>query len=183
MILAHQLLTYNAETGLNCMNNWYALYVKSRHEFVTQGELIRKGVCTFLPTVRRLSQWKDRKKLVELPLFPGYLFVYIQPDAESFVHVLRSRGAVDIVTAEPGVPASVPHEEIDSLMILLESGQKIDIYPNLRQGTRVRVKRGPLHGAVGTLESREEQHKFLVNVDILGRSVGVMIFADDVEPL
>ena len=163
------------------MKNWYALYVKSRHEFVTQGELVRKGISTFLPTVKKLSQWKDRKKLIELPLFPGYLFVYMQPYAEGFISVVRTRGAIDLLTAEPGVPSPVPDEEINSLMILLESGQKLDIYPELRLGTRVRVKKGPLQGAVGTLESRENQCKFLVNIDMLGRSVGVMIDADDIE--
>lgn len=163
------------------MKNWYALYVKSRHEFVTQGELVRKGVNTFLPTVKKLRQWKDRKKCVELPLFPGYLFVYMQPFAEGFISVLRTRGAVNLLTAEPGVPSPVPDEEINSLMILLASGQEIDIYPELRAGTRVRVKKGPLQGAVGTLENREGQYKFLVNIDMLGRSVGVMIDADDIE--
>ena len=163
------------------MKNWYALYVKSRHEFVTQGELVRKGISTFLPTVRKLSQWKDRKKWVELPLFPGYLFVCMQPFAEGFINVLRTRGAIDLITAEPGVPSPVPDEEINSLMILLASGQKIDIYPELRPGTRVRVKQGPLEGAVGTLENRENQCKFLVNIDMLGRSVGIMIDPDDIE--
>lgn len=178
--LAWQLLFW--ERGfLLFMRNWYALYVKSRHEFVTQGELIRKGICTFLPTVKKLSQWKDRKKLVELPLFPGYLFVNVHPHAEGFLSVLRTRGAVDLLTAEPGVPRPVSEEEINSLMILLDSGQTIDIYPDLRQGTRVRVKRGPLQGAVGVLEGREDKYKFLVNIDILGRSVGLMIYAEDIE--
>ena len=54
---------------------WYALYVKSRHEYVTQGELVQKGIDTFLPSVKKLRQWKDRKKSVDFPLFPGYLFV------------------------------------------------------------------------------------------------------------
>ncbi len=165
---------------VNEMKNWYALYVKSRHEFVTQGELIRKGINAFLPTVKKMHQWKDRKKLVELPLFPGYLFVYLQPYEEGFLGVLRTRGAVSLLSAGAGVPRPVPEEEINSLMLVLESGQKIDIYPELREGTRVRVKRGPLQGAVGTLENREDQYKFLVNIDILGRSVGVMVYADDI---
>jgi transcription antitermination factor NusG len=164
------------------MRKWYALYVKSRHEFVTQAELMRKGISTFLPTVKKLSQWKDRKKMIELPLFPGYIFAYVQPYTEGFITVLRTRGAVDLVASEPGVPTPVPDEEINSLMILMESGQKIDVYPDLREGTRVRVKRGPLHGAVGTLENREDEYQFLINIDILGRSVGVKVYADDIEP-
>jgi len=163
------------------MKKWYALYVRSRHEFVTQGELTRKGICCFLPTVKKMSQWKDRKKLVEFPLFPGYIFAFVHPYTDGFLSVLKTRGAVDLVATEPGVPTPVPEEEMNSLMILMGSGQKIDVYPELRQGTRVRVKRGPLLGAVGTLESREDQYQFLINVDILGRSVGVRIYADDIE--
>jgi len=127
-----------------------------------------------------MHQWKDRKKLVELPLFPGYLFVYLQPYEEGFLSVLRTRGAVNLLSAEAGVPRPVPEEEINSLMLVLESGQKIDIYPELRHGSRVRIKRGPLQGAVGTLENREDEYKFMVNIDILGRSVGVMVYADDI---
>ncbi|NJD57122.1 MAG: UpxY family transcription antiterminator [Nitrospirae bacterium] len=163
------------------MKKWYALYVRSRHEFVTEGELTRKGICCFLPTVKKMSQWKDRKKLVEFPLFPGYIFAYVQPYTEGFINVLRTRGAVDLVASEPGVPTPVPDEEMDALMILVGSGQKIDVYPDLREGTRVRVTKGPLQGAVGTLENRDDEYKFMINIDILGRSVGVRVYADDIE--
>jgi len=162
-------------------NNWYALYVKSRHEFITQGELIRKGINNFLPSATKMSQWKDRKKQVELPLFPGYLFVYIKAYSEDYLQVLKTRGAVNLLALEPGVPTPIPEEEIDSLRILIESGQNIDLYPQLKEGTRIRVKRGPLHGAVGTLSQREDHHLLVVNIDILGRSVGVKVYADDIE--
>ena len=161
--------------------NWYALYVKSRHEFITQSELIRKGINNFLPSVKRLSQWKDRRKLVESPLFPGYLFVYIQAYAEEYLRVLKTRGAVNLISLEPCLPTPVSPDEINSLRLLLESGQEFDIFPELKKGTRVRVKRGPLAGAVGTLNDREDQYVFIVNVDLLGRSIGVKIYADDIE--
>jgi transcription termination/antitermination protein NusG len=161
--------------------NWYALYVRSRHEFVTQSELIRKGINNFLPSVKRLSQWKDRRKLVESPLFPGYIFVYIQAYAEEYIRVLKTRGAVNLISLEPGIPAPVSPDEINSLRLLIESGQELDIFPDLKKGTRVRVKKGPLAGAVGTLKDREDQYIFIVNIDLLGRSVGVKIYADDIE--
>ena len=69
--------------------NWYALYVKSRHEFVVSDELHRKGVETFLPSVTKFNQWKDRKKQVETPLFPGYLFVYFEPNPVKFMNVIK----------------------------------------------------------------------------------------------
>jgi transcriptional antiterminator NusG len=163
------------------MNNWYALYVKSRHEFVVNSELTKKDIVTFLPSVKRLRQWKDRKKWVDFPLFPGYLFINIQPRPESIVSVLKTRGAINLLSVQPGHPTPVSSEEISALQLMIESGRDIDIYPELKEGTRVRVKRGPLQGAEGTLEKRHDQCMFLVNVELLGRSIGVKMYADDVE--
>lgn len=161
--------------------NWYALYVKSRHEFVAEQECRRRGVETFLPAVRRLRRWKDREKFVEFPMFPGYLFVNVSPDPETFLDVLKARGVVTFISLEPGAPTPVPQEEIRSLKLLIESGEEIDMYPNLAQGSRVRVKRGPLKGAEGVLRKKEEKYLFLLNIELLGRSLGVRVYADDVE--
>jgi len=160
---------------------WFALYVKSRHEFVTDGELQKKGIETFLPSVKISKQWKDRRKLIDFPLFPGYLFVHICPNPEEFLNVYKTRGAVTLVYAEPGYPAPVSPEEISSLKLLIESRKELDIYPHIKEGTRVRVRRGPLKGAEGILEKKEDQYIFLANIEILGRSVGVKIYADDIE--
>ncbi|OGW52743.1 MAG: hypothetical protein A2Y81_10305 [Nitrospirae bacterium RBG_13_43_8] len=160
---------------------WFALYVKSRHEFFTDLELRRKGVETFLPTVKKWRQWKDRKKLIHFPLFPGYLFVYISPDPERFLDVLKTKGSVTLLSAESGRPTPVLLEEINSLKLLIDSGTKVDIYPCLNEGTRVRVRRGLFQGAEGVLQEKGDHCLFLVNIKLLGRSVGVKIHADDIE--
>jgi len=160
---------------------WFALYVKSRHEFVTNGELQKKGIETFLPSVKKYRQWKDRRRLVDFPLFPGYLFVYIYPNQEKFINVLKTRGAVTLVSLESGRPTPVAPEEITSLRRLIGSGEELDIYHHLKEGTWVRVRRGPLTGAEGVLEKKEEHYMFLVNIKLLGKSVGVVIHADDIE--
>lgn len=165
------------------MINWYALYVKSRHEFVTRGELAKKGIDTFLPVAKRMSQWRDRKKCIEFPLFPGYLFVHIPSSPETFLAVLKTRGAMRMLSLEPGNPTPISPEEIDSLRLLIESGKQFDVYPGLKEGNRVRVKRGPLAGAEGTLKVKNDQYMFLVNIELLGRSIGVTIYADDIEAL
>jgi transcription antitermination factor NusG len=162
---------------------WFALYVKARHEFYTNAELQKKGIETFLPAVKRWRQWRDRKKLIDFPLFPGYLFVHIFPNSEGFVNALRARGAVKLISAELGRPTPVPPEEISSLRILIESGQELDIYPHLKEGTCVRVRRGFLKGAEGVLEKKEEQYFFVVNIKLLGKSVGAKIHADDMESI
>ena len=161
--------------------NWYALHVKSRHEVTVESELRRKEVDIFLPSVRTARQWKDRKKFVDFPLFPGYLFVFIHARPEEYLNVLRTRGVVRLVSSEAGCPAQVSSEEIDSLRLIIESGQSVDIYTHLSEGTPVRVRRGPLTGAAGLIVKRLDQYIFVVNVDILGRSVGVNIYADDIE--
>lgn len=163
------------------MANWYALHVKSRHEFAVSGELQRKGVETFLPSVTRLNQWKDRKRRVEYPLFPGYLFVSIAPEPEKFLNVVKTRGAVTFISLEPGCPTPVAPEEIGALKIVLAGGEQVDIYPHLKQGSRVRMKSGVFQGAEGTLAKKEDQHMLLVSIELLGRSVGVKILAEDVE--
>ncbi|GBD99296.1 transcriptional activator RfaH [bacterium BMS3Abin07] len=160
---------------------WYALYVKSRHEFVTKADLECRGIEAYLPAVKRLRQWKDRQKFVEFPLFPGYLFVFIRPDPEEYLRVLKARGAVTFISLEPGYPSRVSSGEIQALKMLIESGEELDIYPHLKEGEKVRVKKGSLRGAEGVLKRREEQYIFLVNIDLLGRSVGVRMHADDIE--
>jgi transcriptional antiterminator NusG len=161
--------------------NWYALYVKSRHEFVVSGELRRKGIETFLPSVIQLNQWNDRKKQVEVPLFPGYLFVSIAPEPDEFQSVIKTRGTVMFISLAPGHPTPVAPEEIDSLKILLGSGERIDLYPHLQEGTPVLVTRGVLRGARGVLKQKHDQHVFFVSMELLGRSVAVKIYASDVE--
>ncbi len=161
--------------------NWYALWVKSRSEFVTSQELNRKGIESYVPAATRVRQWADRKKKVDFPLFPGYVFVHILPKADEFLNVVKTRGSVCLVCLEPGRPTSVSPQEIESLKVLLQSGTTFDVYPAFKEGTAVRVKRGPLYGAVGILAKRKDQDMFLVNIEILGRSVGLKIHAEDVE--
>ncbi|MGQ9570933.1 MAG: UpxY family transcription antiterminator [Thermodesulfovibrionales bacterium] len=162
---------------------WFALYVKSRHEFFTNSELNKKGIDTFLPSVKRCRQWKDRRKLVDFPLFPGYLFVHIYPHPKEFFNVLKTRGAVNLVSSESGCPTPIAPEEISSLRLLLESGKEFDVFPYLKEGTKVRVRRGPLKGAEGVLRKKEDQYIFVVDLKLLGRSVGVRIYADDIESI
>jgi len=166
-----------------CAQNWYALYVRSRHEFKVEDELVSKGVQVYLPVVRKFRQWKDRKKLVEFPVFPSYLFVQMPLKDEIFHEVIRTRGVVSLLSARAGVPTPVSPAEIVSLKLLFNSGAEVDVYPHLKEGARVRVVGGSLTGAEGIIEKKGEHHMLRVNVGLLGRSVGVKIFAEDVELL
>lgn len=163
------------------MFNWFALYVKSRHEFVTERELRKKGVETYLPKVMRTRCWKDRRKSIEFPLFPGYVFVHVDPGQYGLHYILKTPGAVKLVSSVPGRPCSIPESEIDSIKILLQSGRDYDIYPSLSEGMRVRIVQGPLKGAEGILLKKNGHPLFIVGIELLGRSVGVQVCADDLE--
>ncbi len=160
--------------------NWYAAYVKSRHEFIAESELSKKEIETFLPVVRKLRYWKDRKKWVSFPLFPGYLFIRTQPRYENFLQILKTQGIVTLLSSNSN-PIQVPDDEIINLKIILESGKEIDIYPEFKEGSRVRIKKGPLTGAEGKLYLKDKKYMFLVEINILGRSVGVQVYAEDLE--
>ena len=160
---------------------WFALYVKSRHEFAVENELTGKGVEVFLPAFKKIQKWKDRKKLVDFPLFPGYLFIRTLPKAEELSTVIRTRGVVRVVSSEAGRPAIVPEAEISALQLLMGSGVQIDIYPHLKEGVRVRVRRGLLRGAEGVIARKDGRLMLLVNIEILGRCVGVPLAPEDVD--
>jgi transcription antitermination factor NusG len=160
---------------------WYAIHVRSRHEFKVLGRLTKAGIDAFLPVVERLNKWKDRKKLVDFPLFPGYLFVHIHKIYDTMLAILKTPGVVRFIGIIPGEPEPVPDEQIDSLKRLVESKENLDPYPYLKEGQRVRIKKGPMKGVEGILVERPGQHILVLSVDILRQGVSIKIDASDVE--
>ena len=110
---------------------WFALWTRSRHEQVVREQLERKHIETFLPTVARWSRWKDRKKKIDWPLFPGYCFARF--DARQRLPVLKCTGVVNIVSFE-GEPAPIPEHEINGIRQLVESDLAYDPCPLVREG-------------------------------------------------
>jgi transcriptional antiterminator NusG len=162
---------------------WYAVYVRSRHEFRVHEYLSGTHIEAFLPTVVRVSRWKDRKKLVTFPLFPGYLFVHISNGKDGLLSVLKMPGVVKFLSNRPGYPDPVPDEQIASLKNLLALGKDIEPYPYLQEGRRVRIKWGPLAGIEGILTEKRGQHILVLSIDILQQGASVRIDAADVEPV
>lgn len=160
---------------------WYAVHVRSRHEFKVLNRLTVAGIDVFLPVVERLNKWKDRKKLVSFPLFPGYLFVHIHKIYDTMLAILKTPGVVRFIGIIPGEPEPVPDEQIDSLKRLVESKENLDPYPYLKEGQRVRIKKGPLAGVEGILTEKAGQHILVLSVDILRQGVSIKIDASDVE--
>lgn len=165
--------------------NWYAVYVQSRCEFVAGRQFARLGIESYLPVIKKTTQWHDRKKTLDWPLFPGYLFVRVAPEPREFAHVLKTHGVVCLLGTKPGSPTPVTAEEILHLQMMTKSGESLSVMNRLQVGTRVRIRQGVLEGVSGVLGSIEAGSKCLfgLNIDILGRSVCVMVSPGDVEPI
>ena len=163
--------------------NWYAVHTKSRHEFQVVERLKQKGINAFLPSVERLRKWKDRKKIIEFPLFPGYLFVNISKDLQSILSVLKVTGVVRLLCTLPGEPDPIPDEQIVSLQKLIENKEALDHYPYLNEGQRVRIIKGPLSGVEGILVEKLDRHLLVLSVDVLRQGVALTINASDVEKI
>jgi transcription antitermination factor NusG len=132
----------------------------------------------FLPTVARWSRWKDRRKRIDWPLFPGYCFVRIDP-ADTLA-VLKCTGVVKIVTAE-GKPAPIPDREIESIRTLVMSELSYDPCPLIKLGSVVEVVAGPLKGVTGRLVRKGSHARLILSVDLIGQGVSVEIDASDVK--
>ena len=134
----------------------------------------------FLPTIPKWSRWKDRKKKIDWPLFPGYCFARFDP--ANTLPVLKCTGVVNIVSFE-GKPAPIPDYELDSIRLLIGSDIQYDPCPLLKEGAMVEVSGGPLKGVVGRLVRKDAARARLVlSVDLIGQGVSVEVDAADVRP-
>jgi transcription antitermination factor NusG len=159
--------------------HWFAIWTRSRHEQVVRDQLEKKGIDAFLPTITKWSRWKDRKKKVDWPLFPGYCFARFDPD--DALPVLKCTGVVNIVSFE-GRPAAIPEYELDSIRLLVGSELQFDPCPMIKEGAMVEVAHGPLRGVVGRLMRKDTQHARLVlSVNLIGQAVSVDVDAADVK--
>lgn len=139
------------------------------------------GIEAFLPFVKRLRKWKDREKTVSFPLFPGYLFVHITAGSQQRLDVLKTKGVVRFLGIMPGEPEPVPEEQIISLKRLVENEIPLDPYPYLKEGQRVRIKKGPLAGIEGMLVEKKGLHMLVLSVDIIQQGAALKIYASEVD--
>lgn len=162
------------------VERWYAVSVRPRHEKLVTRHLEHQGLNYFLPVYRSVRRWKDRRKELEMALFPGYVFVNLSLRDRS--GVLRAPGVLRFVTFQ-GQPAAIENSEIRALESSLSSGLRPQPHPYLCQGKRVRVKRGPLEGAEGIMIRRKERFRLVLSIDLIMRSVMIEVDEADVEPL
>jgi len=158
------------QTHASLLPEWFAVYTRSHQERMVKTQLVGRGVETFLPTYEKTSQWKDRRKLIQVPLFPGYVFVKILSVRR--LEVLKAYGVVRIVGNSTG-PMPIPEEQVATVKRFVEVGLKCDPHPYLKIGKTVRITEGPLEGLQGILVRKKNRSLFVVSVEMIQRSVSV----------
>jgi transcription antitermination factor NusG len=157
---------------------WFAVWTRSRAEKAVHDQLAAKEIEVFLPTITRWSRWKDRKKRVDWPLFPGYCFARFDP--RQMLPVLTCNGVAQIVSFD-GRPAPVPEVEVEAIRKLVTSGLQYDPCPLIKEGDLVEVIHGPLRGVFGRLIRKGAHARLVLSVDLIGRAVSVTVDAADVR--
>jgi transcription termination/antitermination protein NusG len=161
---------------------WYAVRTRSRQEKAAATMLEALGVSHFLPLISQERQWSDRKKMVTVPMFPGYLFVRIMATSGLELRVRQVPGVVDFVGNQNG-PSAVPEDEIQNVRALLSPAVKCFPCPFLKAGDRVRIVSGALAGIEGLFIRCGARSRVVVSVEIIQRSIAVDVSEYDVEPL
>lgn len=160
---------------------WYAVYTQSRHEAKVEKGLQQKGLEVFLPRVITTSRRRDRKLLIQLPLFPGYIFVRTFLEASEHHEILRVPGVLRLLGN--GSPMPVPEETIDCVKAITNSDQPFYPWPYLKTGSLVRVLEGPLAGVIGVIKGhKDKMRRLIVSVEMFKRSVAVELDGEAVEP-
>ena len=157
---------------------WYAAYTCARHEKRVSKQLQERRIDSFLPTYHSVRRWKDRRKELDLPLFPGYVFVHLAGDDR--MRVLQVPGVVRFVSFN-GRPAPLDNSEIESLRNGIANGVHAEPHPYLKVGRPVRVKHGPMAGTEGILVRKKDKFRVVISVGLIMRSVAVEVQASDLE--
>jgi transcription antitermination factor NusG len=161
---------------------WYAVRTRSRHEKLVARQLEKQGIQAFLPVVVKVSQWSDRRKQVEEPLFSGYAFVRLKSFSSERIRVLQTQGVVNFVGVQ-GNAVPIPDQEIESIATLLASNVTYQERPYLHVGQRVRVVGGALDGMEGILTAENSDRSVVISIGLIQRSLSVRVAGYNVEPL
>jgi transcription antitermination factor NusG len=161
----------------DAMPKWYAVCTRSNHEKCAAAQLDLRSIEHFLPLYESVRKWKDRRKRLEFPLFPGYLFVRIP--LQERLRVLLTPGVVRLVGFD-NRPAALPDEEIEALRTVLVQGARSEPHPYLRVGRRVRITRGALAGMEGVLVRKKGRVRLVLSIDLIRQSAMIEVDSADV---
>jgi transcription antitermination factor NusG len=174
------LITPSIESRLHEDTSWCALYTRHQHEKTVSDVLESKGFEVFLPAYESVRRWKDRTKVLSLPLFPCYVFV--RGAITRRLQVL-STPSVHMILCNGDHVATIPDDEIEAIRKTLGGQFQVEPHPFLKCGERVRVTRGSLEGVEGILIRKKSSCRLVLSVTMVAQSVAVEISALDVEPI
>ena len=161
--------------------HWYACHTRSRHEKAVDALLKRQQIESYLPLEARQSRWRDRTKLVDFPLFPGYVFGRFTLDR--LTQVLSTHGVASVVSVR-GYPTPIPAAEIENVrrvsFVVVPRGA--DLVP-MQNGDWVRVISGPFQGVEGTVVERRGRRRVLVGIAAIGQGLEVDIDVAELAPI
>ena len=161
---------------------WYAVQTAYRCEQRVALGLSTKGFTTYLPLLREVHQWKDRRKLIEVPAFSGYLFLHYDPSLRNRVKVLETNGVVRLLGGNHA-PSQISEVEIEAVRRTLGSSVPCDRCDALTPGTLVKVTRGPLAGVQGRLARIKNSLRLIVTVSVFSQAISAELNLSDVEAL
>jgi transcription antitermination factor NusG len=158
---------------------WFAVHVRTRHETAIASFLAAKGYEQFVPLYKFKKRWSDRIKVMDAPLFPGYLFCRFDPQYR--LPILKTPGVIQIIGYNR-IPTPIDETEINAIQTVIASGLQTQPWPFLTVGQEVRIESGSLRGLNGLVVKMKENHRLVVSVTLLRRSVAVEIDSALVEP-
>jgi transcription antitermination factor NusG len=167
----------------NTREAWYALWTHSHCEQLVHDQLAHQGLTAFLPKIDVWSRRRGERRRIQVPMFPGYLFLRHVMDKAAYVQVMNVRGLARVLGARCDRLEEIPDEEIESVRRVVEAHGAALPHAYLKEGQRVRITRGPLEGLEGILtRDRSRTGLFVISVHLLRRSVAVIIDCTDVVP-
>ncbi|MDA3788272.1 MAG: UpxY family transcription antiterminator [Desulfobacula sp.] len=164
--------------------NWFALLTRSNFEQTVHTTIVKKKIDAFLPKIKRKSSRKDRNLMIEVPLFPGYVFVKSSFEAAYQLQILKTIGAVRLLGNKSG-PVAIPPHQIESLKILTSTSMDLITGDNIRlkKGDPVMIINGPMAGAKGEFAHYKGKGRVFIKIDVLGQYAGVEVDENNVEKL
>jgi len=174
-------LANGAVQHANCSSSdWFAVQTGYRCEQRVAQGLVTKGFETYLPLMREVHHWTDRKKIVDVPVFSGYLFVRCDPDVQNRVRVLETPGTLRLLGGNHA-PSPVPDHEVEAVRRMLSSGLDCERCESLTPGSIVRVVCGPLAGLRGRLVKIKNNVRLIVAISLFSQAISTELQLDDVE--
>ncbi len=169
------------EKDKELQTKWYAVYTRPRFEKQVLKGLLDQGIEGYLPLIKTMRQWSDRKKMVEVPLFSSYVFVHI--DRRFYDQVLSTHGVVKYIAFE-GKAATIPSDQIDNLRIIVDSNEMVETtWESRRKGDNVVVIAGSLKGLRGELITEGDRKKVLVRIEGIDQNLTVEVHTSLIEKI